>query len=1207
MATAQDLEVTIAQHQAICQKLKTLLTHQIMRGVELSRERAVRHVAWSATGDCIEAVVQDDRLLKSQVHFVEKEPKDEGALNLSCDCDPTNCNGCAHTAALLVELKSYANVQVKQKRAKSEPLNPKSLHGFVAAKLGRSLPQPAINFLKTADHWWQQRTQFVEKSQLHTLCTRSYYWGQGRVQLFPSNLPPESPQEYLAYLAAACEDLRLTMPAPLPQAIDPELLLSLKTRWARFREIEDWKSRFADWKTESAIDHPPSSELRLILCPGVAVLQAKPPGAASFGKATQKQLKEIGGRSPYSRAAKQLNAGSSIILRSAVDEYGNARSAIIPAMSESLNLCLGQLLSQRHLFDAHVVGEDGEPLAFKDEMLKWQLTPPTEAEGDYTLRLMDSKGESPPPPVAITTSAPLHYITPYEVYPLPSWPFKGDSMEWPVAIPAEAIESQLGVSALGKLEVPVPEKLASRIIRVKAEVQVQCALRRYIDVKSDFLQIGATLDCQGYQASKEWHGFNWEEVPVRAKSKKSADDKLVQVDASIVPAATAWLRQLVLTPVARDSAERLLLEQRCAGKEWPDRFIEWLERRPPGIQLSLDPELASLRDGQVSGRIGLDIAPSKTGMDWFDLTIELKVSDTTLTQAEIDLLLKAKGRWVKLGDKGWRKLNFELSEDQQRELADLGLAVNDFSGEKQRLHAMQLNGLTKKGTTLLPADQARQIKRRVSEIKTRITPDLPTDITATLRPYQLEGFHFLAYLTANRFGGVLADDMGLGKTLQTLAWIAWLRSEQKVTDPILVICPKSVQDNWRSEAARFYPSLRCEVWTRATAGKTGLKGDADLLIIHYPQLRIHEELLSKVHWGAVILDEAQAIKNPTSQSAKAACSLSAQHRLALTGTPIENRLLDLWSIFAFAMPGVLGSRAAFTRDFDGKEDPLARRRLAARTRPFLLRRTKTEVAKDLPDRVEDDLVIEMEGTQAALYQAELKRARAQLLKAETSQQLDKLRFNILTSLLRLRQICCHPRLLGLEPEAAVPVGKKTKKKASAAPPVTVESAKVNALMELLEQLTEEGQKVLVFSQFVEMLSLIEEEIKVRDWHSFKLTGQTEDRGALVKAFQSHEGPSTFLISLKAGGFGLNLTAASYVVLFDPWWNPAVEAQAIDRTHRIGQKQTVFAYRLLIKDSIEEKIRLLQKQKGNLANDILGEENFAQALTLNDFQFLLGEG
>ena len=294
------------------------------------------------------------------------------------------------------------------------------------------------------------------------------------------------------------------------------------------------------------------------------------------------------------------------------------------------------------------------------------------------------------------------------------------------------------------------------------------------------------------------------------------------------------------------------------------------------------------------------------------------------------------------------------------------------------------------------------------------------------------------------------------------------------------------------------------------------------------------------------------------------------------------------------MPGVLGSRSSFVKQFDRREDSFARLRLAARTRPFLLRRTKNEVARDLPERVEEDLIIEFEGVQAALYQAELKRARAQLLKAETNKQLDKLRFNILTSLLRLRQICCHPRLLGLEDAAKG--GSRSE-----------ESAKVAALLEVLEPLIEEGQKVLVFSQFVGMLEIIETEIRAREWTTFKLTGQTEDRGPLVDSFQNHAGAAVFLISLKAGGSGLNLTAASYVVLFDPWWNPAVEAQAIDRTHRIGQKQTVFAYRLLIKGTIEEKIRLLQKQKGVIANDILGEENFAKALTIADFQFLLADG
>jgi SNF2 family DNA or RNA helicase len=497
-----------------------------------------------------------------------------------------------------------------------------------------------------------------------------------------------------------------------------------------------------------------------------------------------------------------------------------------------------------------------------------------------------------------------------------------------------------------------------------------------------------------------------------------------------------------------------------------------------------------------------------------------------------------------------------------------------------------------------------------------VQPEVPAGITAQLRPYQLEGFHFLAYLSTNHFGGVLADDMGLGKTLQALTWLAWLRETQEGRDhgeafaPMLVVCPKSVQDNWRSETARFYPGLRVTVWSRDVAGKSGLEDGTDLLVIHYQQLRQHEEALSRQHWLAVILDEAQAIKNPASQSARAACTLLARHRLALSGTPVENRLLDLWSILGFAMPGILGNRAHFAKHFDAKEDPLARRRLAARVRPFLLRRTKKEVAKDLPDRIEEDLVCELEGGQRTLYQAELKRARAALLKVETSKQLDKARFNILTSLLRLRQICCHPALVlkeGSNPDDSKPVVSKRRTKQSTEGAGESGSAKLDALLELLEPIMEEGGKVLVFSQFVEMLNLVRAQLEARQWQHFLLTGQTEDRGTLVQQFQECAGPAVFLISLKAGGSGLNLTAASYIVLCDPWWNPAVEAQAIDRTHRIGQTQKVNAYRLIVKDSIEEKIRLLQKQKSALAHDILGEENFASALTLQDFQFLLGEG
>jgi SNF2 family DNA or RNA helicase len=434
--------------------------------------------------------------------------------------------------------------------------------------------------------------------------------------------------------------------------------------------------------------------------------------------------------------------------------------------------------------------------------------------------------------------------------------------------------------------------------------------------------------------------------------------------------------------------------------------------------------------------------------------------------------------------------------------------------------------------------------------------------------------------------------MGLGKTLQALAWLAWLREQSDGSPngakaPSLVVCPKSVMDNWHAEAGRFTPSLRVKAWPAAEAGALAKNlGSADVHVINYNQLRSLGESLVPTQWLALILDEGQYIKNPSSQTAQIARALRAQHRLVLSGTPIENRLMDLWSLMAFAMPGVLGSRAQFGRLYDAKGDPFARRRLSSRVRPFLLRRTKTQVAKELPDRIEEDLFCEIEGEQKALYRAELKRAQQLLLKVKTQKELAAQQFHFLTSLLRLRQICCHPRLVQTDSRA--------------------ESAKVEALLEQLEPIMEEGQKVLVFSQFVELLELLRPAVEEKGWPVFWLTGATENRGELVQSFQSAEGAGVFLVSLKAGGFGLNLTAASYVVLFDPWWNPAVENQAIDRTHRIGQTNKVIAYRLLIKDSIEEKIRELQKQKKALASDVLGEERFAQSLTLEDLNFLFAD-
>jgi SNF2 family DNA or RNA helicase len=719
----------------------------------------------------------------------------------------------------------------------------------------------------------------------------------------------------------------------------------------------------------------------------------------------------------------------------------------------------------------------------------------------------------------------------------------------------------------------MPQRLREKIRTVTLEPHVNCKIEPLYP-GSPTEKCVFRLTASAGRVVEDWDGAAWVE---RGDQKGGGD--LLMVDRSQADQVAALMAPLELKaePYGKGLARKI-------NKQFPDLFSQWLQSLPAFCKVELHGELEQFRNASVSGVVHLEV--EEDSLDWFNLKVVVKVEDVNLTPEEIRLLLNAKGRFVRLPEKGWRRLEFDLSAEEDAQLARLGLSPHELSDQPQRLHALQLADPAAR--RFLADDQAKRVELRAADIKARVTPEIPAGIQATLRPYQRDGFHFLAYLTANHFGGILADDMGLGKTLQALTWLKWQRETlPSPIPPSLVVCPKSVMDNWHAEAERFVPGLRVKIWTASEFAdfQNGLAA-ADLHVVNYSQLRLAEDVVKAAAWLVVILDEGQFIKNPNSQTAQAARALKAQYRLVLSGTPIENRLLDLWSLMAFAMPGLLGTRAEFGRIYDAKNDPLARQRLSARVRPFLLRRTKTQVAKDLPDRIEEDIYCELEGEQKTLYRAELKAAQQLLLKVQTQKELNQYRFNFLTSLLRLRQICCHPALV--DPKSKL-IGAKTE-----------------ALFDQLEPLMEEGQKVLVFSQFVELINLLDPMIQARQWPVFRLTGETENRGDLVKAFQKQDGPAVFLLSLKAGGFGLNLTAAGYVVLFDPWWNPAVERQAIDRTHRIGQTRKVIAYRLLIKDSIEEKIRRLQKQKAALAEDVLGEEKFAQNLTMADLRYLFSD-
>ncbi len=678
----------------------------------------------------------------------------------------------------------------------------------------------------------------------------------------------------------------------------------------------------------------------------------------------------------------------------------------------------------------------------------------------------------------------------------------------------------------------------------------------------------------------QWSGHEWQPT---GKSSRRSEKPDVLDDPRLDPAAQ-WLKRLDwFTPEPGlwvGDANEVFLNTLAAA--WPDR-----------------PEGAEFLGNQSFHRLFLTPRPMKpklilkgSGIDWLSVSAEWEVEGMKLTRADLERLATATGRFVKLPDSGWVELDVKSVQSAHEAMADLGVdGLSAVAREVDMLHASQ----AQESTLQLFGDrpEAQELKRRVSEFRGVESTDLPKSITAELRPYQKDGFDFLCHLTKMKLGGVLADDMGLGKTLQTLTWIAWLKAKSgRKARPTLVICPASVLHNWRREANRFVPDLKVLV-LESGAARHNLRNQIpqnDLIITNYALLRRDLEELQKFEFGALVLDEAQFIKNPQAQVTVSVKQLRSKHRLALTGTPLENRMLDLWSIVDFIQPGYLGSQADFAEIYEPKgDDPewsgrIARRKLSAKLRPLMLRRLKKQVARDLPDRLEERRDCELGEEQRKLYLAELRRSRDQVMKAVAEKGVAKSKMHVLAALTRLRQICCHPTLVGNDSP----------------------SGKTETLFEMLEPLIAEGEKVLVFSQFVQMLKLIETECKTRNISTHMLTGETKDRQEVVNAFQADTNAAVFLLSLRAAGTGLNLTSASYVVLYDPWWNPAVEAQAIDRSHRIGQKRNVFAYRLIAPGTVEEKIWDLQQRKAQTITDVLGEEGFAKSLSQTDLEYLFSE-
>jgi superfamily II DNA or RNA helicase len=503
----------------------------------------------------------------------------------------------------------------------------------------------------------------------------------------------------------------------------------------------------------------------------------------------------------------------------------------------------------------------------------------------------------------------------------------------------------------------------------------------------------------------------------------------------------------------------------------------------------------------------------------------------------------------------------------------LGNAAPD-TGPGLRLNRVQLSWLSALGDDLhwLADEEMVQISRRLRALEGIPEAKPPKALRATLRPYQQQGLNWLQFLREYRLAGILADDMGLGKTLQALAHLLLEQEAGRADRPSLVVAPTSLLFNWQREAERFAPGLKVLVLHGPQRRQQFKKiQQHDLVITSYPLLTRDQATLRRQHFHLLILDEAQVIKNPATQAGRVLRELDARHRLCLTGTPMENHLGELWSLFDFLLPGLLGNEKQFRRLFrqpiEKCGDSAASQRLGDRVRPFLLRRVKQQVADELPEKTEIIHRVVLEGKQRDLYESVRLTMHHRVREEITRQGVAHSRILVLDALLKLRQVCCDPRLVNSDKARAIR-----------------HSAKLEALMELLPEMLEEGRRILIFSQFTGMLGLIEQAVRAAGHDYAKLTGQTRNREHQVRRFQEGEVP-LFLISLKAGGVGLNLTSADTVIHYDPWWNPAVERQATDRAHRIGQQRAVFVYKLICAGTLEEKILSMQQRKQALADNL----------------------
>ncbi|NOX98592.1 MAG: DEAD/DEAH box helicase [Verrucomicrobia bacterium] len=1079
----------------------------------------------------------------------------------------------------------YATMLERMARGAELPEAPnevgeESLTDLIEGRLGRNLNSEEDEYINKLERRYRrfEMEQEIFDSDLVRLNPRWPVETFDALALWPTL--PRNIKEFWNYLAHAFRKANLEYPEFMDEVTDFEWTEGQLRAWERAREVSQWRRTmgFADERPGS--EQVINGEFLLRVGGREGRMLWKKEGADGF-----EVLKDIVQfetlREEYEKGALRMDAASELLwssllgLASAKEARGVDDEFDGGVRLDRVEDCqlLNRLFHQESLCD-RIVTLDENPFRRIEAPLAWVCQDDLQGSTDLELQLQTGAGDDVTHFLWLLPGEKNLYLSDETLFSGPDCWIEGTEVQPRYVVPRETVESETGVKFLARVEASLPSSLEGRVKDERLDVTFEVGLSdQATGAASEHLLVRALARNEEGTREEVLGKDGWEVVKAQEDG-----ETLYRYDRDVLFRALDFMEPMALTFDRTAGAFRSRVT-----KNFPEKYAEWLEDLPDEIKVQPDADLATLSAAPVEASVSFEVVNQE--IDWFDLKVVVKVEGHDLSEEEIKELVAARGGYVRMKSGGWMRLQMQMSDEQRAAVSKIGIDPFDLSGESHRMHVLQL--AEPMAQEVFDAATWDKISQRSNQLKLDVRPAVPKNLSVDLRPYQEEGFHFLAYLSANRFGGILADDMGLGKTIQALCWLLWLRDKNdgEGVMPSLVVCPKSVLDVWAAEVRKASPEIRVQVLrSRQELDMEVVKDRIDLLVINYSQLRSCSEELMEVEWLAAILDEGQQIKNPDSKAAKAARQLRASNRLVLTGTPIENRLLDIWSLMSFSMPGILGNRKYFKDRFDKSKDQDSQSRLSARLRPFLLRRTKGEVALDLPPKTEEDVFCDAESIQDQMYRDELERIQKILMGIENDESLRKNSFVILQGLMRLRQICCHPGLI--EPSLK---GES--------------SAKMTALFYLLDQLKEEGHKVLVFSQFVKMLDIIKDRLDAENRPYSYLTGQTQDREQVIEKFQQSDDPEVFLLSLKAGGSGLNLTAASYVVLYDPWWNPAVEAQAIDRTHRIGQESKVIAYRLLMKDTVEEKIRILQQKKRQMMTGVLGEEGFARNLKKEDLAFL----